>query len=71
MIQWVAETLFASTVLMLLVLAVRPVVAHRFGARAAYLLWLAPALRMILPPLPSDMFGVRAAAVQTPRGSHG
>lgn len=64
MIQWVAETLFASTVLMLLVLAVRPVVAHRFGARAAYLLWLAPALRMILPPLPSDMFGVRAAAVQ-------
>ena len=64
MIQWVGETLFATTVLMLLILAIRPFVADRFGARAAYLLWLAPALRMILPPLPADMFGDRAAAVQ-------
>ncbi len=64
MIQWIGETLFATTVLMLLILAIRPLVADRFGARAAYLLWLAPALRMILPPLPADMFGDRAAAVQ-------
>lgn len=64
MIQWIGETLFATTVLMLLILAIRPVVADRFGARAAYLLWLAPALRMILPPLPADIFGNRAAAVQ-------
>lgn len=64
MIQWIGETLFATTVLMLLILAIRPFVANYLGARAAYLLWLAPALRMILPPLPADIFGTRAAAVQ-------
>lgn len=64
MMQWIAETLVATTLLMLLVLAIRPFVADRFGARAAYLLWFAPALRMILPPLPADWFGDRAAAVQ-------
>lgn len=64
MMQWIAETLVATTLLMLLVLAVRPWVANRFGARAAYLLWFAPALRMILPPLPADWFGDRGAAMQ-------
>ena len=64
MMQWIAETLVATTVLMLLVLAIRPVVASRFGARAAYLLWFAPALRMVLPPLPANWFGDQGAAVQ-------
>lgn len=64
MMQWIAETLVATTLLMLVVLAIRPFVADRFGARAAYLLWFAPALRMILPPLPADWFGNRGAAVQ-------
>lgn len=64
MMQWIAETLVATTLLMLVVLAIRPFVADRFGARAAYLLWFAPALRMILPPLPAEWFGDRAAAVQ-------
>jgi bla regulator protein blaR1 len=53
---WIAETLFASTLLMALVLALRGLVAARLGARIAYLLWLLPALRMILPPLP-ESFG--------------
>lgn len=64
MMQWIAETLVATTLLMLLVLAIRPFVSNRFGARAAYLLWFAPALRMILPPLPADWFGENGAAVQ-------
>ena len=64
MMQWIAETLVATTVLMLFVLAIRPWVASRFGARAAYLLWFAPALRMILPPLPANWFGDQGAAVQ-------
>lgn len=64
MMQWTAETLVATTILMLLVLAVRPFVASRFGARAAYLLWFAPALRMILPPIPAEWIGVREAVVQ-------
>ena len=59
MIQWVGETLFATTVLMLLILAIRPFVADRFGARAAYLLWLAPALRMILADIGCPMYNSR------------
>ena len=49
---WMFETFLATTALMLVVLAIRGPVAARFGARAAYLLWLAPALRMAMPPLP-------------------
>ncbi len=64
MTQWIAETLVATTGLMLLVLAIRPFVANRFGARAAYFLWFAPALRMVLPPLPADWLGDQGAAVQ-------
>ncbi|MBB5685584.1 M56 family metallopeptidase [Sphingobium boeckii] len=56
MTGWILETLIASTLLMGLVLLVRDRVATRFGARIAYLLWLLPALRMILPPLP-ESFG--------------
>jgi len=56
MIGWLIETLAASTVLMAVVLLVRGRVAALFGARIAYLLWLLPALRMILPPLP-ESFG--------------
>lgn len=61
MIGWIAETLAASTVLMLVVLALRQPVAKLFGARIAYALWLLPALRMILPPLPQAV--VEAAPI--------
>jgi bla regulator protein blaR1 len=60
MTGWVVETLVGTTLLMMLVLAIRPWVADRFGARAAYLLWLAPALRMILPPLPAEWLAAGA-----------
>ena len=53
--SWLVETLVATTVLMVLVLLVRERVAAIFGARAAYLLWLLPALRMVLPPLPESV----------------
>jgi beta-lactamase regulating signal transducer with metallopeptidase domain len=53
---WIVETLAATTLLMGLVLLVRGHVAAMFGPRIAYLLWLLPALRMILPPLP-ESFG--------------
>jgi bla regulator protein BlaR1 len=52
MIGWSIEALVASTLLMLVVLVLRGPVARRFGPQAAYLLWLLPALRMILPRLP-------------------
>ncbi|MBY8827279.1 M56 family metallopeptidase [Hephaestia mangrovi] len=54
MIGWAIETLVATTLLMLLVLALRGPVRRAFGAGVAYLLWLLPVLRMALPPLPAS-----------------
>jgi beta-lactamase regulating signal transducer with metallopeptidase domain len=51
MIGWAVETAIAVSVLILLILVVRSPFAAAFGARAAYALWLAPALRAIAPPL--------------------
>jgi bla regulator protein blaR1 len=62
--SWLMETMIATTLLMVLVLAVRRPVANLFGPRIAYLLWLAPALRMIMPPLPAEWFG-NAASTET------
>lgn len=55
MTGWIIETLIATTVLLALVMLVRERVAALFGARVAYLLWLLPALRMVLPSLPADL----------------
>jgi beta-lactamase regulating signal transducer with metallopeptidase domain len=55
MISWAIETFVASTLLMLVVLAVRRPVARHFGPHIAYGLWLLPALRMLLPPLPETV----------------
>lgn len=63
MTGWIAETLFATTLLMLLVLLVREPVAKAFGPRVAYLLWMLPALRMVLPPLPAEIAPATMAAI--------
>ena len=55
MIAWAVSTAIAVSILILLVLVVRRPVAQMFGARAAYALWLAPALRAALPPLPQSL----------------
>jgi beta-lactamase regulating signal transducer with metallopeptidase domain len=52
MSSWLIETLVASTLLMLLVLALRRPVARLWGPHLAYALWALPLLRMLLPPLP-------------------
>lgn len=52
MIGWLAPALISSTALMLAVLVARDTVARLFGPKAAYALWLLPALRLLLPPLP-------------------
>lgn len=57
-IRWLAETMVASSLLIILILAIRRPVAKRFGPEVAYFLWLAPLVRFatpelqILPPLP-------------------
>ncbi len=48
------ETFVATTLLMLLVLAIRGPVRKAFGAHMAYALWLLPVLRLLLPPLPGN-----------------
>jgi bla regulator protein blaR1 len=52
MIAWAIETLVASTLLMLLVLAIRAPVRRAVGPQIAYALWALPLLRMMLPPMP-------------------
>lgn len=51
MSDWALEMLAATALLMVLVLVLRRPVALLFGARAAYALWLAPGLRLLLPPI--------------------
>ena len=53
MIGWLIETILTTTVLLMLVLALRGPVARMFGAGWAYALWAVPAVRLVLPPLPA------------------
>lgn len=50
-VQWFAETSLAVSALIIAVLFLRRFVADRFGAEAAYLLWLAPVIRLFMPEL--------------------
>ncbi|GFE77219.1 M56 family metallopeptidase [Novosphingobium sp. TCA1] len=59
MSAWLATSLAASSVLMLVVLMLRNVVRSRFGARAAYFLWVLPLARMLTPPLPGAAMPAR------------
>ena len=63
MIALAVEALVASTALMLLVLALRGPMRRAFGAELAYLLWLLPVLRLVLPPLPSGWSPMSAAPI--------
>ena len=51
--QWIWDTMFSMTLLLLLVLAIRKPVGHFFGARIAYLLWILPVASWLLPCPPS------------------
>lgn len=55
MIAWLVETLVATSLLLALVLLLREPVRRSFGAKAAYALWLLPALRMVMPPIANLM----------------
>ncbi len=66
MIVWAVETLIASTILMLLVLAIRAPVRRAFGPTIAYALWALPVIRMLLPPLPDSWRGEALPVLPTP-----
>lgn len=65
MIGWWIETLLASTLLMLLALVLRGPVRKAFGPQLAYALWVLPAARMLLPPLPGSWHLTRLLAPLT------
>lgn len=57
------DTLVTTALLVLAVLLVRKPFARQFGPRLTYALWLVPALRLVLPPLPfADPVATPAAA---------
>jgi beta-lactamase regulating signal transducer with metallopeptidase domain len=53
MTGWLVSNMIWASAAMLLVLALRRPFAAVFGAGPAYALWLVPALRLVMPPLPS------------------
>jgi beta-lactamase regulating signal transducer with metallopeptidase domain len=53
MTSWLAANMVWASAAMLLVMAVRQPFARLFGAGPADALWLIPALRLVMPPLPS------------------
>lgn len=53
MTGWFFANLAWASLVMLVVLAVRRPFAALFGAGPTYALWLLPALRLVMPPLPS------------------
>lgn len=55
---WGVPTLMASAALMIMVLAVRTPLRNWAEPRLGYMLWAIPAARLILPPLPDDMFAI-------------
>ncbi len=63
MIGFAIETFVATTLLMLLVLALRGPVRKAFGPHMAYALWLLPVARLILPRLPEGWREQAAAPV--------
>lgn len=52
LLQTWADTLVTTGLLVAAILLVRKPFARHFGPRLAYMLWLVPALRLFLPPLP-------------------
>jgi len=52
LMQLWGDTMLTTALLVLAVLLVRKPFARHFGPRLTYTLWLIPALRLVLPPLP-------------------
>lgn len=69
MTAWGVETGIAVSLLIAAVLLLRLPVARLFGARAAYALWLAPLIRLVVPPLRSWPDGAPADVAQQVGGA--
>lgn len=69
LLVWAIDTLVVTTLLVLLVIAVRKPVARHFGPQIAYLLWAIPAARLILPPLPQLLPSLSAPSDSPPQSA--
>lgn len=64
LLQAWADTMVTTGVLVALILLIRKPFSRHFGPGLAYALWLVPALRLILPPLPfGDPVVINAAPI--------
>lgn len=61
--DWLPVALLGSSILMLVVLAIRGPVRRAIGPRLGYRLWALPAVRMLLTPLPDQFAALPAATV--------
>ena len=50
-IDWAVQTGLSVTLLVVFILLIRRPFAKRFGAKAAYALWLLPVLRLFIPTI--------------------
>jgi bla regulator protein blaR1 len=66
MIEWLTDTLLATSGLILLVLILREPVRRRFGPSVAYCLWLLPAARLVMPTMTWTVERVVPAATEPP-----
>ena len=57
------DTMVTTAALVLAVLMIRKPFARHFGPQLTYMLWLVPALRLVLPPLPFAEPAQTAAAL--------
>jgi bla regulator protein blaR1 len=55
MTDWLFDTLCVTTLLLIAILILRRPVARHFGPGIAYLLWLIPAARLVMPSLSVEM----------------
>ncbi|KTE10144.1 M56 family metallopeptidase [Sphingopyxis sp. H115] len=63
LMQLWGDTMLVTALLVLAVLLIRKPFARHFGPRLTYTLWLIPALRLVLPPLPFAEPAPVAAAI--------
>lgn len=63
--SWFVEMILATALLMIIILIVRKPVARHFGPRVAYALWLLPAMRAILPPMPDAFVSLQGEVMQS------
>ncbi len=70
MMEWMIDTFWAASALILLILIIRRPVAAYFGPIIAYYLWIIPAARVFMPSLTKTENNIASDAVHNITASH-